>query len=70
MIRREVRRGPFVGNVEREDRSAADTIIALDGEPIQSASAFVEKIEEHRPGDTVVLTILREGQQQNVQVTL
>lgn len=70
IIRRDVRRGPFVGVEERTDREAADTIIAFDGQPIESASAFVEKVEGHRPGDTVVLTIIRGGQQQNVQVKL
>jgi S1-C subfamily serine protease len=69
-IRRRVRRGPYVETVEREDRSAADTIVAVDNQPIESASAFVEKIEALQPGDTVVLTILRQGRQQKVSVTL
>lgn len=68
--RRDVRRGPFVATEERPDRSAADTIIAVNGEAIEAASAFVEKVEEHRPGDTIVLTILRGGQQIHVRVTL
>jgi S1-C subfamily serine protease len=37
---------------------------------VNSASAFVEKIEEHRPGDQIVLTIIREGRQLQVPVTL
>jgi putative serine protease PepD len=56
--------------IERQDPSAADIIIAVDGEPVNSASAFVEKIEEHRPGDQIVLTIIREGRQLQVPVTL
>jgi S1-C subfamily serine protease len=69
-VRRRVTRGLVQYEVERQDPSAADTIIAVDGDPVNSASAFVEKIEERRPGDTVVLTILREGRQMQVPVTL
>ena len=69
-VRREVRRGPLVYTVERNDPSAADMIVAVDGEPVEKASAFVEKIEEHRPGEQIVLTIIREGQQMQVPVTL
>ncbi len=69
-VRREVTRGPLVYTVERNDHSAADIIIELDGQPVEKASAFVEKIEERRPGDNVVLTIIREGRQIRVPVTL
>jgi S1-C subfamily serine protease len=65
---REVRRGPFVQT--QADRSGADIIVAIDGQPVESASAFVEKIEEHQPGDQITLTIIREGQQLNVPITL
>jgi S1-C subfamily serine protease len=69
-VRRRVTRGLVAYEIERRDPSAADTIIAVDGEPVNSASAFVEKIEERRPGDNVVLTIIREGRQMQVPVTL
>jgi S1-C subfamily serine protease len=69
-VRRNVRRGPLVYTIEQEDRSAADIIVAVDGQPVESASAFVEKIEEHKPGEQVVLTILRGGQQMRVPVVL
>ncbi len=69
-VRRRVTRGPLVYDVERQDPSAADTITAVDGEAVNSASAFVDKIEEHRPGDEVVLTILREGRLIEVPVKL
>ena len=70
IVRRQVSRGPLVYNVEREDRSHADVILAVNGEQVESASAFVEKIELYRPGDRVELTILREGRRQLVEVTL
>jgi S1-C subfamily serine protease len=69
-VQREVTRGPLVYTVERNDPSAADVITAVDGEPVEKASAFVEKIEEHRPGEQIVLTITREGRQMEVPVTL
>ena len=69
-VRRNVRRGPLVYTVEQDDRSAADIIVAVDGEPVDSASAFIEKIEQHQPGDRVVLTILRDGERMQVPVTL
>jgi S1-C subfamily serine protease len=70
VVRRNVRRGPLVYTVEQPDRSGADIIVAVDGQPVESASAFVEKIEEHQPGEQVALTIIREGQRVNVPITL
>jgi S1-C subfamily serine protease len=69
-VQREVKRGPLVYTIERNDPSAADVIVALDGEPMEQASNFVDKIEERQPGEQVVLTITRDGQQVKVPVTL
>jgi S1-C subfamily serine protease len=69
-VRRRVTRGPLAYDVERHDPSGADMIVAVDGEPVESASAFVDKIEEHQPGDQLVLTIIRQGRQMDVPVTL
>jgi S1-C subfamily serine protease len=68
--RRQVRRGPLVQLQERRDPSQADIILAVDGVPVEKGSALLEKIEAHRPGETITLTILREGRQQQVPVTL
>jgi S1-C subfamily serine protease len=69
-VRREVTRGPLRYTIERDDPSAADVIVAVDGEPMEKASQFVDKIDERQPGEQVVLTIIREGQQVKVPVTL
>jgi S1-C subfamily serine protease len=69
-VRERRTRGPLVYNIERQDASQADIIIAVNGEPLESASAFVDKIEEHQPGERLVLTVLRNGQQVQVPVTL
>jgi S1-C subfamily serine protease len=68
--KRKIRRGPLVYTVEREDRTAADYILAIDGEEVRKGNAFLDKIEQHRPGETVDLTILRQGQRMQVSVTL
>jgi len=70
IVRERKTRGPLVYNIERQDASRADIIVAVDGQPLDSASAFVDKIEEHQPGERIVLTVLREGRQVQVPVTL
>jgi S1-C subfamily serine protease len=70
IVQRRVMRGPLAYNVKQKDPTAADVIIAVDGQPVTKASAFVEVIEEHKPGDRVVLTILREGDTIQVPVIL
>jgi S1-C subfamily serine protease len=67
-VRHRVAGGPLV--LERHDPSSADIIVAIDGQPVQTAAAFLEKIEEHQPGERVTLTIVRQGRQMQVPVTL
>lgn len=62
------RRGPFL--IERIDRNAADMIVAVDGKPVKSVDEFLGDIETRRPGDTVVITVIREGRRANVPVRL
>jgi S1-C subfamily serine protease len=52
------------------DRSEADRIVAVDGEPMRSGVQFLDKLTEYRPGEVVVLTVLRGGQQLEIPVTL
>jgi S1-C subfamily serine protease len=65
-----VQRGPLTYDVERQDPSNADIIVAVDGQTVESASAFLERIEDHQPGEQVVLSILRQGRQIEVPVML
>lgn len=60
----------FTINETAVDRSHADLIEAVDGEPIKSAATFVNKVLSHRPGDRITLTILRAGERQEVAVGL
>lgn len=61
-----LRRGPFVF----EDRTAADLIIAVDGEDVKTADDFLGLVERKRPGDEVVLGILRGNQKLEVPIVL
>ena len=60
------RRGPFI----IEDFGAADIITAVDGEKVEKPSDFLGKIESKKPGDQVVVTVLREEKSIEVPVTL
>ena len=62
------RQGPFVQT--SIDRARADRIIAIDGDPMRTGVQFRDKIWDHRPGDTVTLTIVRGRQQLDVEVVL
>jgi S1-C subfamily serine protease len=69
-VRKRVTRGPLAYDVERFDTSGADIVVAIDGQPVESAAAFVDKMDDRQPGERVVLTILRQGHQMQVPVTL
>jgi S1-C subfamily serine protease len=47
-----------------------DLIVGFDGKPINDAKDLYAALEHHKVGDTVTLTIERDGQRQDVQVTL
>lgn len=47
-----------------------DFITAVDGEAVSSVADIVEHLNTLRPGDRVDLTIMRDGQEQSVAVTL
>jgi S1-C subfamily serine protease len=70
IVRKRVTRGPLAYDVESYDQSAGDIVVAMDGQPVESAAAFLDKINEHQPGERVVVTILRRGRQMQVPVTL
>lgn len=62
------RRGPFV--LEGIDRSAADLIVSVEGKPVKTVDEFLTEIESRQPGQPVTIGILRDGQAQDVTVTL
>ena len=70
LVRERRRQGPFTYEYQSMDRSAADLIVAVDGEKIVSADEFLSAIESKRPGDEVTLTVVREGRETPVRVRL
>jgi S1-C subfamily serine protease len=47
-----------------------DVIVAVDGTSVDSVARLLGRLDEHRVGDVVTLTILRDGQKSDVKVTL
>jgi S1-C subfamily serine protease len=70
LVKKQVRRGPFVVEEKSLDRSAADVILAVDGQPVKTADDLLSIVDAKRPGETVALTVWRENREQSVQVKL
>lgn len=47
-----------------------DVVVAADGEPIRNMDDLILFISQHQPGDQVALTVIRDGEQIEVSVTL
>jgi Lon-like protease len=45
-----------------------DVITAVDGQPIETTDGLITSVRRHQAGEQVTLTILRDGQQQDLQV--
>jgi S1-C subfamily serine protease len=63
-----VNRGGFI--LRTMDRSKADLIVAVDGKPVHTFDDLLTHVESKKPGDKVVLRIIREGDELDVPVTL
>lgn len=70
VVRERRRQGPFIYETKQYDIEHADVITAIDGEPVASTSDFVDAIESRKPGETVTLTVLRDGRVKKIEVTL
>jgi S1-C subfamily serine protease len=49
---------------------AGDLIVAVDKEPVAALESMLEQFERHQPGDTVTLTVLRQGAKVDLKVKL
>jgi S1-C subfamily serine protease len=47
-----------------------DLVTAIDGKPVKNQSAITQAISAKHAGDTMVLTIYRDGRNMDVKVTL
>ncbi len=70
LTRQRKNRGPFTYETQSIDRTAADLIIAVDGQKITDANDFLSLIETRQPGEEVVLTVVRDGRELDVPVRL
>ncbi len=50
--------------------TGGDVIVAIDGKPVASFDALLYEVASRKPGDRVVLTILRGGQRREVSIAL
>ena len=55
---------------EESGMKKGDLVIALDGEKITDGIALIVSIRARRPGDTVAFTVMRDGQERTIDVTL
>ncbi len=70
VIRERRRQGPFIAEFERVDRTGADLIVAVAGQPVKTADDFLSAIDAKNPGDQVLITVEREGHRLEVPVVL
>jgi S1-C subfamily serine protease len=54
----------------QEIRTGGDVIVAVHGQRLQAESDLAELISRQRPGQTVTLTVLRDGEEQEIEVEL
>ena len=47
-----------------------DIVLEVDGTPIDSVARLTNRLDERRPGDTIRLTLLRDGRKTDARVTL
>ena len=68
--------GAVVTNVEQGTPAAAvgiedgDLIVAVDGAPTDGSTGLIAAIRDLEPGDTVTLTVMRDGDERMLEVTL
>jgi len=70
LVVRERRQGPFVSVYKYYDRSAADLIVGVDGRPTRTKDDLLDVVEGKKPGEQVVVSVIREGRGLDVPVTL
>lgn len=54
----------------RSENQIGDIITSVDGQPLKDPGDLARIVGSHKPGDQVTLGVLRQGHQQQLQVTL
>jgi S1-C subfamily serine protease len=71
-----IQNGEVIGQVvpgspaQQAGLRAGDIIAAINGQPLTDESTLPQILSQHQPGDVLTLSIVRGGQQQQVQLTL
>lgn len=69
-------KGVFVESVsegtpaDRGGLRGSDVIVEIDGQPVEDVQDFRMRVAKHRPGDTLSLTVLRDGKRREMAFTL
>ncbi len=58
------------GPAEKAGVQAGDVVVAIDGKSVADSAELIVAIRSRQPGDTVTLTVRRNGSEQDVDVTL
>ncbi|MFN3597411.1 MAG: trypsin-like peptidase domain-containing protein [Rubricoccaceae bacterium] len=58
------------GSGARAGLRAGDVLLAVDGRPVDSSNEFQSRLALRRPGETVTLTVWREGETETVRAAL
>ncbi len=69
-VRQRRRIGGFVFDETRWDYRSADLIVDVDGESVETADDLLTIIERKKPGEKVVVTVLRSGKRLEISVEL
>ena len=56
--------------VPRLDPESADLIVSIDGKPVKTYEDLLTEVEARAPGDDVVISVIRDGREVDVPVTL
>jgi putative serine protease PepD len=58
------------GPAEKAGIEPGDVVVAIDDKPVADSSELIVAIRARQPGDTVTLTVKRNGSEQDIDVTL
>lgn len=70
VVRERAERGGVTFERTYLDRSQADLVVAVDGKPTVTADEFLNAIEQHRPNEQAVVTVVRDDRRVDVPILL
>lgn len=70
VVTQKEQRGPFIYERTFVDREQADRIIAVDGIAVATGDEFQDAVESKKPGDRVVVRVIRDNRELDIPVTL